>query len=105
MNDEQLELLDDQHLLDFDAGREEAEPVLEPELLTIQLFKQAIRESVGNADSLQAQQLKGAYSLSGLTLVAKQKVKIQYVGIMLEINRFLLTYSMVFSQPTVFSDT
>jgi CRISPR-associated protein Csc3 len=50
MNDEQLELLDDQQLLDFDAGREEAEPVLEPELLTIQLFKQAIRESVGNAD-------------------------------------------------------
>ena len=50
MNDEQLELLDDQQLLDFEAGRDDEEVVREPELLTIQLFKQAIQESEGNAN-------------------------------------------------------
>ncbi len=50
MNDEQLEFLDDQQLLNFEAGRDDEEAIREPELLTIQLFKQAIAESAGNAD-------------------------------------------------------
>lgn len=50
MNDEQSEFLDDQQPLDYEAGRDDEEPVREPELLTIQLFKQAIRESAGNED-------------------------------------------------------
>ncbi|CAN1211671.1 CRISPR-associated protein Csc3 [Tumidithrix helvetica PCC 7403] len=35
-------------ILDLDAGREEKEQIEKPELLTIKLFKQAIRETEGN---------------------------------------------------------
>jgi CRISPR-associated protein Csc3 len=51
MNDEQLSLLmdDEPPILDFDAGREaEEDASLPPELLTIRLFRQAIREAEGN---------------------------------------------------------
>jgi CRISPR-associated protein Csc3 len=50
MSNQQLGLLDDGQPLDFEAGREDEEPIGEPELLTISLFKQAIRESAGNAN-------------------------------------------------------
>jgi CRISPR-associated protein Csc3 len=53
MSDEQLSLFvdqsdDDLPVLDLEAGREEEEQPELPELLTIKLFKQAIRETEGN---------------------------------------------------------
>jgi CRISPR-associated protein Csc3 len=51
MPDEQLSLLTDNEppILDFDAGREEEEDKIIPqELLTIRLFRQAVREAEGN---------------------------------------------------------
>ena len=50
MSDKQLSLLSDDDLpvLDFNTGREDDEPPEKPELLTIKLFKQAIRETDGN---------------------------------------------------------
>lgn len=50
MNKKQLNVLEDNQLLDFDAGREDERESSEPELLTISLFKQAIQESTGNAN-------------------------------------------------------
>ncbi len=52
MSDQQLDLLNDDQLLDFEAEREDEDEkeISEPELLTISLFKQAIRESAGNAN-------------------------------------------------------
>ncbi len=50
MSDKQLSLLsnDDLPVLDFNAGREDEESPKKPELLTIKLLKQAIRETDGN---------------------------------------------------------
>jgi CRISPR-associated protein Csc3 len=52
MNDEQLSLLtsseDDLPILDLEESREEEEQLEQPELLTVKLFKQAIREAEGN---------------------------------------------------------
>jgi CRISPR-associated protein Csc3 len=48
MSGQQLDLPYDDQYLDFEAGREDEEQSSEPELLTIALFKQAIRESSGN---------------------------------------------------------
>jgi CRISPR-associated protein Csc3 len=48
MSELQLELLDTQQPLDFFARGEDEEIASEPDLLTIQLFKQAIQESAGN---------------------------------------------------------
>ncbi|KAM3099026.1 type I-D CRISPR-associated protein Cas10d/Csc3 [Phormidesmis sp. 146-35] len=50
MNNELTPLENDDQPLDYEASRDDEEPVREPELLTIQLFKQAIAESAGNAD-------------------------------------------------------
>lgn len=50
MSNQQLDFLDGNQPLDFDAGREDEQQSSEPELLTISLFKQAIQESTGNAN-------------------------------------------------------
>jgi CRISPR-associated protein Csc3 len=55
MNDEQLFLfsdgsIDDLPVLDFDAVEDDDESSESQELLTVQLFRQAIRETEGNED-------------------------------------------------------
>ncbi len=52
MHDQQLDFLDENQVLDFEAGREDEEKSREPELLTISLFKRAIQESTGNANDV-----------------------------------------------------